>query len=132
MCQINPQPVRFHTCTKKQLNQINVTSKKKKTLKKKFLVAPKIEAPKKKIKEFQQKLLTRWWYNSPHGGFESSVLLMRHIQSGHGYEYIESFGLFNSNPFRALCDRRVSICRLKAFQLNTHIQAHKNNVKTNS
>lgn len=48
---------------------------------------------------------------------ESSVLLLRHMQSGQGNEYIESFGLLISIPFESLCARILSICRLKLFHL---------------
>jgi len=33
---------------------------------------------------------------------ESSVLFTRHMQSGHGKEYTESFGLLSSNPLESL------------------------------
>lgn len=45
--------------------------------------------------------------------FESSVLLARHIHSGHGKLYIESFGLFSSTPLESLCDLMFSSWRLK-------------------
>jgi hypothetical protein len=39
------------------------------------------------------------------------------MQSGHGKEYMESFGLLISNPLESLWDRIFSMCRLKLFQL---------------
>jgi len=48
---------------------------------------------------------------------EPSVLLTWHMQSGHGKEYMESFGLLISNPLESLWDRIFSMCRLKLFQL---------------
>lgn len=33
---------------------------------------------------------------------ESSVLFVWHMQSGHGKEYIDSFGFLNSNPLESL------------------------------
>lgn len=56
-------------------------------------------------------------YHVTDDDLESSVLLIRHMQSGHGNEYMESFGLFNSIPFESLCARIFSICRLKLFHL---------------
>ena len=35
-------------------------------------------------------------------GFESSVLVIRHMQSGHGKVYMESFCLLISNPLESL------------------------------
>lgn len=48
---------------------------------------------------------------------ESSVLFALHMQSGHGNEYIESFGLLSWKPFDALVARIFSICFLKFFHL---------------
>lgn len=48
---------------------------------------------------------------------KSSVLFTLHMQSGQGYEYIESFCLLSSIPFKSLCDRILSICLLKLFHL---------------
>lgn len=49
--------------------------------------------------------------------FESSDLFVRHMQSGHGKVYVESFGLFSPYPLESLWDRILSICLLKFFHL---------------
>lgn len=52
--------------------------------------------------------------------FESAVLLARHIQSGHGKLYIESFGLLSSTPLESLCDLMFSSWRFKLFHLENN------------
>lgn len=47
----------------------------------------------------------------------ASDLFNRHMQSGHGKVYGESFGLFSSYPLESLWDRILSICRLKLLHL---------------
>jgi len=52
--------------------------------------------------------------------FESSVLLARHIHSGHGKLYIESFGLLSSTPLESLCDLMLNSWRLKLLHLESN------------
>jgi len=61
-----------------------------------------------------------WVYQVADEDLESSVLLARHIQSGHGKLYIESFGLLSSTPFESLCDLMLSSWRLRLFHLESN------------
>jgi hypothetical protein len=49
--------------------------------------------------------------------FECSVLFKRHMQSGHGKVYIDSFGLFISIPLTSLYALILSKCRFNAVHL---------------
>jgi hypothetical protein len=67
---------------------------------------------------------TLWVDQAADEDFESlvllAVLLARHIQSGHGKLYIESFGLLSSIPLESLCDLMVSSWRLKLLHLESN------------
>jgi hypothetical protein len=54
-------------------------------------------------------------------GFECSVLFKRHMQSGHGNVYMDSFGLFISIPLESLCALILSKCRFNDFHLHKNV-----------
>ena len=50
---------------------------------------------------------------------ECSGLFERHMQSGHGKVYTDSFALFISIPFTSLCALILNNCRFSDFHLHT-------------
>ena len=63
------------------------------------------------------------WYYLVCMGFECVVLFKRHMQSGHGNVYIDSFGLFISTPLASLCALMLSKWRFNDFHLHKNEKA---------
>lgn len=47
------------------------------------------------------------------------------MQFGHGNEYMESFGLFNSIPFESLCALIPNMCLLNVLHLTIQHNIHR-------